>query len=133
MMTGLLLITHGRLGEDMLDAAKEILTDFPLATASIAVNSNSDPDQLLETANRLCDDLDNGDGVLILTDLYGSTPSNIANRLIDTHNASVISGANLPMLLRILNYPEMSLEALCDKAANGARDGIVVTRRKQAS
>ena len=132
-MTGLLLITHGRLGEDMLDAAKKILTDFPLATASIAVNSNSDPDQLLETANRLCDDLDNGDGVLILTDLYGSTPSNIANRLIDAHNASVISGANLPMLLRILNYPEMSLEALCDKAANGARDGIVVTRRKQAS
>ena len=132
-MMGLLLITHGRLGDDMLDAAKEILTDFPLATASIAVNSNSDPDQLLETANRLCDDLDNGDGVLILTDLYGSTPSNIANRLIDTHNASVISGANLPMLLRILNYPEMSLEALCDKAANGARDGIVVTRRKQAS
>ena len=132
-MTGLLLIMHGRLGDDMLDAAKGILTDRPLATASIAVNSNSDPDQLLETANRLCDDLDNGDGVLILTDLYGSTPSNIANRLIDTHNASVISGANLPMLLRILNYPEMSLEALCDKAANGARDGIVVTRRKQAS
>ena len=132
-MTGLLLITHGRLGDDMLDAAKEILTACPLATASIAVNSNSDPDQLLETANRLCDDLDNGDGVLILTDLYGSTPSNIANRLIDTHNASVISGANLPMLLRILNYPEMSLEALCDKAASGARDGIVVTRQKQAS
>jgi PTS system mannose-specific IIA component len=132
-MAGLLLITHGRLGDDMLDAVKEILTVCPLSTASIAVNSNSDPDQLLETANRLCDKLDDGDGVLILTDLYGSTPSNIANRLIDTHNASVISGANLPMLLRMLNYPEMSLEALCDKAANGARDGIVVTTRKQAS
>jgi PTS system mannose-specific IIA component len=132
-MAGLLLITHGRLGDDMLDAVKEILTVCPLSTASIAVNSNSDPDQLLETANRLCDKLDDGDGVLILTDLYGSTPSNIANRLIDTHNASVISGANLPMLLRILNYPEMSLAALCDKAANGARDGIVVTTRKQAS
>jgi PTS system ascorbate-specific IIA component len=132
-MTGLLLITHGRLGDDMLDAVKEILTVCPLATASIAVNSNSDPDQLLETAHRLCDKLDDGDGVLILTDLYGSTPSNIANRLIDTHHANVISGANLPMLLRILNYPEMSLEALCDKAANGARDGIVVTTQKQAS
>jgi len=132
-MAGLLLITHGRLGDDMLDAVKGILTDCPLATASIAVNAHSDPDQLFETANRLCDKLDDGKGVLILTDLYGSTPSNIANRLINTHNASVISGANLPMLLRILNYPEMSLEALCDKAANGARDGIVVTTRKQAS
>jgi len=69
--------------------------------------------------------------VLILTDLYGSTPSNIANRLIDTHNARAISGANLPMLLRILNYPDMDLEALCDKAADGARDGIVVTTRKE--
>jgi len=132
-MTGLLLIMHGRLGDDMLDAVKAILTVCPLATASIAVSSNSDPDQLLETASRLCDKLDDGDGVLILTDLYGSTPSNIANRLIDTHHASVISGANLPMLLRILNYPEMNLEALCDKAANGARDGIVVSTRKQAS
>jgi len=132
-MTGLLLIMHGRLGDDMLDAVKEILSGCPLATASIAVNSDSDPDQLFETANRLCDKLDDGGGVLILTDLYGSTPSNIANRLIDTHNASVISGTNLPMLLRILNYPDMSLEALCDKAANGARDGIVVTTRKQAS
>jgi len=132
-MTGLLLITHGKLGDDMLDAVKEILTDCPLATASIAVNADSDPDQIFETANRLCDKLEDEEGILILTDLYGSTPSNIANRLIDTHNARVISGANLPMLLRILNYPDMSLEALCDKAANGARDGIVVTTRKQAS
>jgi PTS system mannose-specific IIA component len=132
-MTGLLLITHGRLGNDMLDTVKEILSACPLAAASIAVDANSDPDQLFETADRLCDKLDDGNGVLILTDLYGSTPSNIANRLIDTHNASVISGANLPMLIRILNYPDMGLKALCDKAANGARDGIVVTTRKQAS
>lgn len=132
-MTGLLLITHGKLGNDMLDTVKEILSDCPLAAASIAVDANSDPDQLFETADRLCDKLDDGKGVLILTDLYGSTPSNVANRLIDTHNASVISGANLPMLLRILNYPDMSLKALCDKAKNGARDGIVVTTRKQAS
>lgn len=132
-MTGLLLITHGRLGDDMLEAANEILCACPLATASIAVNSDSDPDQLLETADSLCDQLDDGGGVLILTDLYGSTPSNIANRLVDTHNARVISGANLPMLLRILNYPDMGLEVLCEKAANGAREGIVVTTRKQAS
>jgi len=132
-MTGLLLITHGRLGDDMLDAVKEILTACPLATASVAVKGDSDPDQVFETADHLCDKLDDGEGVLILTDLYGSTPSNIANRLVDTHNACVISGVNLPMLLRVLNYPEIGLEALRDKAANGARDGIVVTTRKQAS
>jgi len=132
-MTGLLLITHGSLGDDMLDAAKEILGGCPLPAEAIAVDADCDPDQLYETAGKLCDTLDDGSGVLILTDLYGSTPSNVANRLIDMHNTSVISGANLPMLLRILNYPDMGLEALCDKAANGARDGIVVTTRKQAS
>jgi len=132
-MPGLLLIMHGSLGDDMLNAAKEILCGCPLPAASIAVSADCDPDQLFDKAGVLCDELDDGSGVLILTDLYGSTPSNIANRLIDTHNARVISGANLPMLLRILNYPDMSLEALCDKAADGARDGIVVTTRKKVS
>jgi PTS system ascorbate-specific IIA component len=132
MMTGLLLITHGRLGGDMLETARNILSDCPLAADSIAVNADSDPDQLFEAADRLCNRLDDGGGVLVLTDLYGSTPSNIANRLIETHNASVVSGANVPMILRILNYPEMTLEALCDKAANGARDGVVITTRKKA-
>ena len=132
-MPGLLLITHGSLGADMLNAARVILSGCPLAAAAIAVDADCDPDQLYESAVKLCDTLDDGGGVLVLTDLYGSTPSNIANRLIETHNASVISGANLPMLLRILNYPGMSLETLCDKAANGARDGIVVTTGKRAS
>lgn len=132
-MPGLLLITHGNLGDDMLHAAREILSGCPLSAAAIAVDADSNPDQLFADAGKLCDTLDDGSGVLVLTDLYGSTPSNIANRLIETCNARVISGANLPMLLRILNYPDMSLEALCDKAANGARDGIVVTTRKQAS
>lgn len=132
-MTGLLLITHGSLGDDMLNAAKQILCGCPLVAKAIAVDADCDPEQLLETAGMLCDTLDDGTGVLVLTDLYGSTPSNIANRLIETHNACVISGVNLPMLLRILNYPDMGLEALCDKAAHGARDGIVITSRKQAS
>jgi PTS system mannose-specific IIA component len=132
-MTGLLLITHGKLGNDMLATVKEILADCPLTVESVAVNGDSDPDRLFKDAGKLCDKLDDGGGVLILTDLYGSTPSNIANRLIDAHNACVISGANLPMLLRILNYPDMSLETLCEKAAEGARDGIVVSTRKQAS
>ena len=132
-MPGLLLIMHGSLGDDMLNAVKEILCGCPLSAASMPVTADCDPDRLLDKAGALCDELDDGSGVLILTDLYGSTPSNIANRLIDTHNARVISGANLPMLLRILNYPDMDLEALCAKAADGARDGIVVTTRKEIS
>lgn len=133
MNTGLLLITHGSLGQDMLDVATAILGGCPLEVEALAVNGNSDPDEIFETASRVCSELDHGDGVLVLTDLYGSTPSNIANRLINTHNASVISGANLPMLLRILNYPDMNIETQCELAANGARDGIVVSTRREAS
>jgi PTS system ascorbate-specific IIA component len=132
-MAGLLLITHGTLGADMLDTVREILCGCPLPAETLAIDSDADTDTLYQAACELCTRLDDGDGVLVLTDLYGSTPSNIANRLVDSHNVSVISGANIPMLLRILNYPDMNLEALAEKAASGARDGIVVSSRKQAS
>ena len=132
-MAGLLLITHGTLGADMLHTVREILCGCPLPAESLAIDSDADTDELYQAASDLCTQLDNGDGVLVLTDLYGSTPSNIANRLADSHNVNVISGVNIPMLLRILNYHDMNLEALAEKAASGARDGIVVTSRKQAS
>lgn len=133
MKTGLLLITHGNIGRDMLDTVTEILDCCPLPAEALAVHPDSNPDLLYETASRLCTELDQGSGVLVLTDLYGSTPSNIAARLTDRHNLSVISGMNIPMLIRILNYPELNMDALCEKAINGARDGIIVTRRKVAS
>jgi PTS system ascorbate-specific IIA component len=132
-MAGLLLITHGTLGADMLDTVREILCGCPLPAETLAIDSDADTDALYHAASELCTRLDDGDGVLVLTDLYGSTPSNIASRLVDSHNVNVISGANIPMLLRILNYPDMNLEALAEKAASGARDGIVVSSRKQAS
>ena len=133
MKTGLLLITHGNIGRDMLDTVTEILDCCPLPAEALAVHPDSNPDLLYETASHLCTKLDQGSGVLVLTDLYGSTPSNIATRLTDSHNLSVISGMNIPMLIRILNYPEMNMDALCEKAINGARDGIIVSRRKEAS
>jgi PTS system ascorbate-specific IIA component len=131
MKTGLLLITHGNLGQDMLDVATAILGGCPLAVQAIAVNSNSDPDRIFEEAGRICEQLDHGDGVLVLTDLFGSTPSNIATRLLERHNVNVISGASIPMLLRVLNYPRLGLDELGEKAVSGAHDGVIITARKQ--
>ena len=130
MSTGLLLITHGSLGQDMLDVATAILGGCPLEVRTLAVDSSSDPDQVFEDASRICTELDHGDGVLLLTDLYGSTPSNISTRLIERHNVNVISGASIPMLLRVLNYPRLSLEELGEKAVSGAHDGVIITARK---
>jgi len=131
MNTGLLLITHGNLGQDMLDVATGILGGCPLHVETLAVNGNSDPDAVFEQAGRICSDLERGDGVLVLTDLFGSTPSNISTRLIEHHNVNVISGVSIPMLLRVLNYPRLGLEELGEKAISGARDGIIITSRKQ--
>jgi PTS system mannose-specific IIA component len=133
MNTGLLLITHGNLGRDMLDTVTAILDYCPLSAKTITVPNNCDPDAVLATAAAACDALDQGNGVLVLTDLYGSTPSNIATRLTETRNVSVVSGLNVPMLLRIMNYPDSQLEEIGEIAASGARSGVVITTRKQAS
>jgi PTS system ascorbate-specific IIA component len=131
MTAGLLLITHGNLGQEMLNTVTGILHQCPLQARALAVSSDCDPDTMYAQAASICDQLDQGDGVVVLTDLFGSTPSNIAHRLTDSHRVAVISGANIPMLLRILNYPDMDLRQLCDKAASGACDGVVVTPGKQ--
>ena len=131
MKTGLLLITHGSIGRDMLDTVTEILGNCPLHARALSILADSDPDKLYEKASRLCTELDQGGGVLVLTDLYGSTPSNIAMRLLDRHDLCVISGVNIPMLIRTLNYPEMNLDALCEKALNGGRDGVIISTRKE--
>jgi len=131
MNTGLLLITHGNLGQDMLDVAMAILGRCPLEVKALAVDSNSDPDGLYEEASRACTELDHGDGVLVLTDLYGSTPSNISTRLLERHKVNVISGASIPMLLRVLNYPCLGLDELGEKAVSGAHDGVIISARKQ--
>ena len=113
----------------MLDTVKTILPTCPLQTLAISAHGNTDPEELFDTASRACDKLDQGAGVLVLTDLFGSTPSNVANRLVDRHRAMVISGANIPMLLRIMNYPDADLEELAEKATAGAHDGITLTSR----
>ena len=133
MNVGLLLITHNDLGHNLLDTATGILGGCPVRTRSLNVPVNCDPDKLLENASALYRELDQGDGVLVLTDLYGSTPSNIAARLLDQYNILVVSGVNVPMLVRILNYPTCSLEEMANKALTGAHDGVVVTARKMAS
>jgi PTS system ascorbate-specific IIA component len=132
-MSGVLLITHGNIGQDMLDTVAAILGHCPLNTRAVGVASDCDPDAVYSSASESCTALDDGQGVLVLTDLFGSTPSNIANRLLDAHNVIVVSGINLPMLLRIMNYPDHALGELAEFATSGARNGIVLTRRKQAS
>ena len=127
MSVGLLIITHGRIGEQLLETAKSMLEICPLQTAYLIVSQSCDPDELVEQANEICNSLNQGDGVLVLTDMYGSTPSNVANRLLrKSRNIQVIAGINLPMLVRVLNYPSLNLHELVNKALTGGHDGVLL-------
>lgn len=124
MNVGILMITYGNIGAVILQAATRVLGVCPLATLTLSASEDCDPEQVfLEAENSLLK-LDHGDGVLVLTDLYGSTPANIACRLQQQHHVRVVAGLNLPMLVRLLNYPHLSLDELAEKATSGGRDGI---------
>ena len=125
MTIGVLLITHNQVGHSLLETATNMLGICPLETEVIPVMPDSDPDAVLAEAEMLCARLDKGQGVLVLTDIYGSTPSNISTRLADRAPVEVVSGINLPMLVRVLNYHRLSLSELTHKAISGGRDGIL--------
>lgn len=126
MTVGVLLISHGHLGQNMLDLSVKTLSVCPLATRALTVPFDSDPDRVTESAEQMVQELDTGDGVLVLTDLCGATPSNIACRLVKQHHVMVVSGLNLPMLMRILNYPNLRLEEMAERAMDGGRQGIML-------
>ena len=82
----------------------------------------------MESAVSLLRELDQGDGVLVLTDLFGSTPSNIAHRLHEFANVNIVTGLNLSMLIRIFNYPDLNLADMTEKAFSGGVDGVTIDR-----
>ncbi len=123
-MVGLLIITHNYIGDALLDTATKMLGMCPVMVETLSVTNETDPDELLVVGRRLVADLSGGSGVLVLTDMYGSTPSNIATALAEDPRVTVISGVNLPMLVRVMNYPELPMDQLVVKAESGGRDGI---------
>jgi mannose PTS system EIIA component len=126
-MVGLIVITHNQIGSSLLETATGMLGGCPIPVEIIPVSTGSNPEQLLQLARDRLKILDQGDGVIVLTDMYGSTPSNIATRLCgDGDMVAVIAGVNLPMLVRLLNYPNLNLEQLVDKAMSGGQDGILL-------
>lgn len=126
MSVGLLLITHNRIGAELLTTATRMLGSCPLSATAMPVSESDDPDRLRAEALRRADALDDGAGVLVLTDLFGSTPANVAAALCANPNVRVLSGVNLPMLVRVLNYHGLGLKDLAEKALSGGQDGVLI-------
>ncbi len=125
MGVGLLIITHGKIGQELLSTATALLGDCPLPCKILSVEIDSDTDEITRRMRTMHNELDKGQGVLVLTDMYGSTPSNLANLLRKDPAVRVVAGTNLPMLIRVLNYSHLGLEELADKAVSGGHDGVL--------
>ena len=125
MSCGVLLVTHGKLGHFLLDTLRDMMDTLPLNADVLEVRRVQAHEGLLLQGARMVDKLDGGAGVLILTDAYGSTPSNIANKLAGLKpQTAVVAGVNLPMLLRLFNYPQLALDALAQTAVEGGQRGV---------
>jgi len=127
MAVGILLVTHSGIGSALVAIASGMLHgNVPLKLEAFEVPFDGDPDALLPQASAAMRRVDGGDGVLILTDLYGASPSNLAAKLSRLGTpARRVSALNLPMLMRVMNYAELPLEELPAIAAAGARNGVI--------
>lgn len=127
MTCGILLVTHPGVGTALLDVATRLLRHLPLKTEAFEIPFDADMDVLLPLASAALRRVDSGQGVLILTDLYGASPSNLAGQLARLGTpARRVSALSLPMLMRVMNYPEQGLDQLPATAAAGTRNGAIV-------
>lgn len=127
MSVGVLLITHSGIGSALLSVAQRLLNPLPLRTEALEVPFDADLDSLLPAASAALRRVDDGDGVLVLTDLYGASPSNLAARVARLGTpVRRVSALNLPMLLRVMNYAELELDQLPAVATAGARNGVIL-------
>src|SRR3954468_9004177 len=115
-MVGILLITHGALGESLLRAAAHTLGRQPEHAEHIAVSTVDSPESLLARGREALARVDDGSGVLVLTDMFGATPANVAGKLLQNGKAEGLSGANLPMLVRALAHRDLALAEVLEKA-----------------
>lgn len=127
MPVGVLLVSHPGIGSALLSVASHLLRRLPLSVEAFEVGFGDDPDAVLPAASAALRRVDGGEGVLVLTDLYGATPANVASRLARLGTpVRRVSGLSLPMLLRVMNYAELGLDELPAVAAAGARNGVVL-------
>lgn len=129
MSVGILIITHSNIGASLHGAVTSVIGNCPLPTKLLPVSLDSDPEDMIDKARQLITELDEGQGVLVLTDMYGSTPSNIACKLANGQ-VNVVAGINLPMLVRVMNYPELDLQQLANKALTGGHEGVISCHHK---
>jgi PTS system ascorbate-specific IIA component len=124
-MIGIFLLTHSTYGEALIQCACHVLNKRPLQIVQLGVAVQDDPLDALPLARSMLKLVDTGSGALILTDIYGATPSNLAMKLLEPGRVEGIAGVNLPMLLRAIAYRDKDMETLVTRSLAGGRDGVL--------
>ena len=124
-MIGILLITHGSYGEALVQNACHVLNKRPPLLNQLGMSAQDDPLDMLPLARQMLQLVDGGSGVLLLSDVYGASPANLALKLLEPGRIEGLTGANLPMLLRALTYRDKDLQTALIRARDGGRDGIL--------
>ena len=131
-MIGILLITHGELGKSLIECATHVLGDKPKFLDSLTIENDCAHDNMYKEISEKINLLDQGKGVLILTDIFGATPCNIITKIIKPGKVNAIAGVNLAMLIRSISYRHESFDTLVAKAIEGAQDGIIHIQSNQS-
>jgi PTS system ascorbate-specific IIA component len=124
-MVGILLLTHAPLGNAFIDAAAHVFRGRPDRMEAIDVHADQDPVEVAQAAKAAIARIDDGSGVLVITDVMGGTPSNCTLRLCDPGHVEVIAGISLPMLLRALTYRNDTIDVVVEMALAGGQSGAV--------
>ena len=129
-MIGLVIVTHGRLAAEFVSAMEHVVGPQS-AVEAICIGPEDDMERRRQDILAACARADDGAGVILLTDMFGGTPSNLAISVMEQTRAEVIAGLNLAMLIRVLNYPQLDATALAAKAISGGRKGILETKAEE--
>jgi PTS system ascorbate-specific IIA component len=125
MSVALVTITHNGIGKAIVGAAESIVGRQTMTVHHCSFNAGDDVEQFEGRVVDTVRKADDGDGVLVLTDLIGATPCNVAQRLAPTHRVRVLSGISLPMVLRVFTYARCDMGQLIERAGDGARVGVI--------
>ena len=127
-MNAILLIAHAPLANALRQCALHVFPECGPCVMAIDVQPNLSPEETLGTARIALDQLSRQaqvDGVLVLADIFGATPSNVAQKLVDGVSSRLITGVNLPMLLRAVSYRHEALDTLVSRAVIGGTQGVM--------
>jgi PTS system mannose-specific IIA component len=123
-MIGILLVTHGTLGDTLLDCASHILGKRPEQASSVNIIGHARQEEVNPVLRARLAELEQGEGVLILADIFGATPCNCVTEVLVAGKVEAVAGVNLPMLIKALTYRYLTLPELAAKAVSGGMEGI---------